>query len=402
MRVLVNGLVSLGARTGIGHYAGELVRSLRAQTGDAAVDVFPPAWLASVHRVWGRCRSRIDRSTDAPVRAQEASSGPSWRARLLTGLRAGGQVFLERCFQAASRTGYDLYHEPNVVPFSCDLPTVTTVHDLSVLLHPEWHPAHRVAHHQKRFAAGLARSCHVVTGSEFTRQEVIATLGLPPERVSRTYHGIRPNLRPLPAERVEAGRRALGLPGRYLLFLGTLEPRKNARMLLEAYCALPESLRRRCPLVLAGAGGWGAAQTHDYIDRVARHRGVLRLGYVADEQLAALYNAARALLFPSFYEGFGLPPVEMMACGGAVIASTAGAVREVAGGRAHLLDPHDRDGWHHAMRRAIADDDWCAALRQGAEEAARPFTWERCAEQTLAVYRRVLQGTDDLRRPRAA
>src|SRR5262249_6333404 len=163
---------------------------------------------------------------------------------LLTGLRAGGQVLLERGFQAASRTGYDLYHEPNVVPFSCDLPTVTTVHDLSVLLHPEWHPAHRVAHHQKRFAARLARSCHIVTGSEFTRQEVIATLGLPPERVSRTYHGIRPNLRPLPAGRVEAGRRALGLPERFLLFLGTLEPRKNARMLLEAYCALPEGLRR--------------------------------------------------------------------------------------------------------------------------------------------------------------
>jgi alpha-1,3-rhamnosyl/mannosyltransferase len=400
MRVLVNALATTGARTGIGHYAGELVRSLREQVGADSVDVFPPAWLAAVHRLWGRCRSRTDSSTPAPT--GPAPAPPSWRARLLSTLHRGGQVLVNRSFRLVSRGGYDLYHEPNVIPLPCDLPTITTVHDLSVLLHPQWHPAHRVAHYEKHFAAGLARCEHVLTVSEFTRQEVIGTLGLPPDRVSHTYNGIRPNLVPMPAAQVEVSRRALGLPPRFLLFLGTLEPRKNARMLLEVYCTLPEPLRRRYPLVLAGGGGWNAAETHAYIDQEARHKGVLRLGYVADEHLPTLYNAARVLLFPSFYEGFGLPPVEMMACGGAVIASTAGAVVEVVGRKAHLIDPDDRDGWRQALVRIASDDDWAAELRRGAEEEARPFTWQRCAAETLDVYRRVLQGGERRSRPRAA
>jgi alpha-1,3-rhamnosyl/mannosyltransferase len=102
-----------------------------------------------------------------------------------------------------------------------------------------------------------------------------------------------------------------------------------------------------------------------------------------------LYNGARALVFPSFYEGFGLPPVEMLACGGAVLASTAGAVAETVGGQAHLIEPLDIDGWREAMRRVVEDDDWWHSLRRGAVESARPFTWEQCAADTLRVYRQL-------------
>jgi alpha-1,3-rhamnosyl/mannosyltransferase len=116
---------------------------------------------------------------------------------------------------------------------------------------------------------------------------------------------------------------------------------------------------------------------------------VIHVGYVADVHMPALYNGARALIFPSFYEGFGLPPLEMLACGGAVIASTAGAIAETVGRRAHLVDPYDLDGWRAAMRRVADDDDWHRALRDGAEDAARPFTWEACAADTLRAYRAV-------------
>ncbi len=107
-------------------------------------------------------------------------------------------------------------------------------------------------------------------------------------------------------------------------------------------------------------------------------------------------------MFPSFYEGFGLPPVEMLACGGAVLASTAGAVAEVAGRKAHLIDPDDADGWREAMFRVATDDDWWRQLRRGAEEAARPFTWERCAAETRAAYERVLEKSDRVVQPKAA
>jgi alpha-1,3-rhamnosyl/mannosyltransferase len=117
--------------------------------------------------------------------------------------------------------------------------------------------------------------------------------------------------------------------------------------------------------------------------------GIIHLGYVPEAHLAALYNGARALVFPSLYEGFGLPPVEMLACGGAVLASTAGAVAETVGGQAHLIEPLDVDGWRQAMQRVLTDEDWWQSLRRGAVEAAKPFTWEQCAVDTIQVYRKL-------------
>jgi alpha-1,3-rhamnosyl/mannosyltransferase len=182
------------------------------------------------------------------------------------------------------------------------------------------------------------------------------------------------------------------LPAEYLLHVGNLEPRKNVLMLLRDYCSLPEALRRRFPLVLVGGWGWNTAELAEYLHEQARPRGVLHLGYLADEHLGTLYNGARALVFPTFYEGFGLPPLEMLACGGAVLASTAGAVVETVGRQAHLVDPHDEDGWREALLRVLGDDDWWHHLRRGAVEAARPFTWQRCAAETMQVYR-ALTGT---------
>jgi alpha-1,3-rhamnosyl/mannosyltransferase len=273
-----------------------------------------------------------------------------------------------------------------------DVPTVATLHDLSVLLHPHWHPADRVAHFERRFHEGLKRCRHFFAISEFARREIIAALGLRPDQVTRTYMGIRPGLGRLPADQVRAALARLGLPPRYLLYLGTIEPRKNVLTLLRAYCALPGAVRERYPLLLVGGWGWNAGPVADYLENKGRHCGVRQVGYVPDESVPALYNGARALAFPSFYEGFGLPPLEMMACGGAVLASTAGALVETVGCRAHLIDPRDEEGWRAALLRVATDDDWWEGLRRGVEAVARPFTWDRCAADTLAVYRALSAG----------
>ncbi len=288
------------------------------------------------------------------------------------------------------REKYDLYHEPNILPMPCDSPTVATLHDLSAIAHPEWHPADRVKQYERHLQRALAQCVHFLTGSDFTRGEIIRELGVAPERVTRVYHGIREGLAPLPADQVAAGLKALGLPASYLLHVGTLEPRKNLEMLLRAYCSLPDTVRGRCPLLLVGKWGWNTGALADYLDSEARHRGVIHVGYLPEEHLGLLYNGARGLVFPSFYEGFGLPPLEMMACGGAVLASTAGAVAEVVGSRGQLIEPQDADGWRDAMLRAIMENDWIQSLRTGVRQWAAPFTWRRCAADTLQTYRHIV------------
>jgi alpha-1,3-rhamnosyl/mannosyltransferase len=397
MRVVVNELMALGLRAGIGHYTAELLRCLRQQAPADQIDAFPQGWLRRCKLAYAGARAAKPAST-APAGQLPAPRSPKTAARgwVLDQLRRWGRLAAGWSFRSfCARGRYQLYHEPNYVPLSSDLPTVVTVCDLSVLLHPQWHPADRVAYFERHFQRGLARCQHVLAISEFGRQEIIRTLYVPPERVTCTYLGIRPDLRPLSEAEVAPVLRRLGLPPRYLLCLGTIEPRKNVLTLLRAYCALPAALRERWPLVLAGAWGWNTEAVADYFHAEARHRGVLHLGYVADAHLAAVYNGARALVYPSRYEGFGLPPLEMMACGGAVLASTAEALAETVGGQAHLVHPEDVDGWRAALARVLTDDNWWRALRQGAMAHARRFTWDRCAEETWAVYRTVLgQGMD--------
>jgi alpha-1,3-rhamnosyl/mannosyltransferase len=149
---------------------------------------------------------------------------------------------------------------------------------------------------------------------------------------------------------------------------------------------------------LVGSWGWNTTAVAQYLHAEARHRGVIHLGYLDESYVPAVYNGARALLYPSLYEGFGLPPVEMLACGGAVLASTAGALVETVGGHAHLLHPADVDAWRTALLRVVTDDDWWNHLRRGAVAAARPYTWDRCAADTLRVYRALTDTAAPVRR----
>lgn len=402
MRVIVGGLAALGQKTGIGHYTTQLLRCLQEQTEPGVVEVFPRGWLGRVRSAAAAARPRMEvrvEQSEGVVRRSLATL----RNAAVTGLRQAGRAVLAGYFRAVcARQKYDLYHEPNFVPLPCDCRTVTTICDLSVLLHPEWHPADRVHHFERHFHRGLSRSHHFIAISDWGRQEIIDTLNIPPEQITRTYMGIRPGLAPLPPEKVQPVLRQLGLPDRYLLYLGTIEPRKNVLLLLRAYCSLPASLREQTPLVLAGGWGWNTREVAEYYHSEAKHRGVLHLGYVSDDHVPALYNGAHALVYPSLYEGFGLPPLEMMACGGAVLASTAGSLVELLSAHVPLIDPMDLDGWRSALQRVLTDADWRQRLRRGVREVARPFTWDQCAADTLNVYRAVCGEPVLKRRPLAA
>ena len=400
MRIVMNYLAAAGAaKTGVGHYTAELLRCLRQQSGEDVIDTFPGLLGQHAQAAWMRFRSTRMPPPSVSTAPPKTTARLSLRQRMFQALRTSGRVARRTIFRQLCRwKNYDLYHEPNFIPLPCDCPTATTLHDLSVLLHPEWHPAERVAQFEEHFRRGLAQCIHFFTVSDFVRREVIQTLGLAPHQVTRTYNGIRPGLVPLPSAEVAETLRGLDLPQRYLLYVGTIEPRKNIMTLLHAYCSLPEQVRSNWPLLLVGGWGWNAADVAEFLESGARQRGVLYRNYIAEEHLAALYNGARALVFPSFYEGFGLLPVEMLACGGAVLASTAGALVETVGGQAHLIEPLDLDGWRQAIQRVVTDDDWWHSLRKGAVETAKPFTWERCAADTLHAYRELCGEREPLKR----
>jgi alpha-1,3-rhamnosyl/mannosyltransferase len=396
MRVVVNQLSALGRKTGIGHYTGQLLRSLQAMA-PGEIDAFPSGLVRRGCRVLTRARNWRAGATVFGDRTSKNSVRSTFRTQALEYLRQGEEALLGRYFRVVcSRARYDLYHEPNGIGFILDRPTVTTIHDLSVLLHPAWHPRDRVIYYERHFQRHLGQCAHVLVVSDFVRRQVIDHLNIPAERVTRAYQGIRADLRPMTPSEMEPVLKQLELPGRYLLYVGTLEPRKNILRLLQAYCSLPNSLRSEWPLLLVGDWGWNTSEVAGYLHDTARHRGVIHRGYVKDRHLAAIYNGARALLYPSWYEGFGLPPLEMMACGGAVLASTADAIVETTGRRAHRIPPDDVDGWRTSMQRVLEDNDWWQSLRVGVQAVVRPYTWEACARETLRVYRSVARHSDQI------
>ena len=381
MRVLLNGLPALKRKTGVGHYTAELAAALaRGFPGDELT--LYPGDLATM--LWGRLPKRPARpgapaGAPRPFRAALASVGKSL-ARDAVGLHFGAY---------SRHFGFDVYHETNFVPYPTGLPTVLNVHDLSVFLHPEWHPADRVGHHRRHFLEGLRRADRVLTISDAVRRELVEHCAVPAERVTTVYCGVSPAFRPHAPAELAAVNRRLDLPPRYLLSVGTVEPRKNLAMLFAAYASLPDEARSRCPLVVAGPWGWKSGAVREFYEGVGRGRGIRHLGYVADADLPPLYAGSTALLYPSFYEGFGLPPVEMLACGGRVIASTDAAVREVCGDAAEALDPADPDAWRAAMLHAIDSPDATAPEVERRRARAARYTWGRAAVETRAVYEAV-------------
>ncbi len=388
MRIVFNLLTTLKPKTGVGQYAARLFAALQEQLPAGSIEGFPTGALAAAVR-----RAQMVRA-GGPA-ATERSTLANLSAFAKRGLRAAVDSGLGFAFRAVCRQrSYELYHEPNFIPLGHGVPTIVTVHDLSVLTHPEWHPADRVRHHEKFFRSGLAVARHIVTDSQFVRRQVIEHLGAAPDRAAAIHCGVSPEFF---AASVPPAH--LNLPPRYLLYVGTIEPRKNVLTLLKAYCDLPASARRSCPLILAGGWGWKSADVADFLRETAVEKGVIHLGYTHDLDLPSLYAGARALVFPSFDEGFGLPPLEMLAAGGAVLSSPAGSLAEVLGRHAHFIDPRDLVGWRDGLLQAATDDDWLADIRHGGRAHAATFTWARCAAQTIDVYRQVL-GID--RKPLAA
>jgi glycosyltransferase involved in cell wall biosynthesis len=224
--------------------------------------------------------------------------------------------------------------------------------------------------------------------SETTRRDVVTRYGIPPERVRVVYHGVNPRFKPVRLAASQQIKDKYQLPDQYILAVGTIEPRKNLVVLLEAY----HVLRQHNPdlqLVIAGKRGWHSEPFFERLQTLGLTDQVKLLGFVPDEDLPALYNFAEAFAFPSIYEGFGLPVLEAMACGTPVVCSNTSSLPEVAGEAALLLAPTDTRGWSTALQQVLDNPALRADLRQRGLRQAAQFTWAETAQQTLALYRTV-------------
>jgi glycosyltransferase involved in cell wall biosynthesis len=269
------------------------------------------------------------------------------------------------------------------------VPTVLTVHDLIFRQLPGHHKPLNRGYLNLTLPLYCRRATHIIAISECTRRDVTAAYDLPPEKVTVIYEAADPRFRPQTSARVTAVRQQYGLPERYILFVGTIEPRKNLTRLLHAFEALHGD--DLCDaLVIVGRRGWLFGDFFAELERSPVRDAVLVPGYVPDEALPAIYTGARALAFPSLYEGFGLPALEAMACGTAVACSGTSSLPEVAGDAALYFDPSSQGSIVETLRQLLSDADLRSELTQRGLERAARFSWDRVAVETKAVYDAVM------------
>ena len=287
----------------------------------------------------------------------------------------------------------DLFHSPDfVLPPTGRTPTLLTIHDLSFLRVPEYYvPAFR-RYLEGAVARAAGRADHILADSESTRQDIIELMPVQKERVTVLYPGVDPRFRPIRTQTVlDAVRERYALPDRFVLGLSTLQPRKNFAGLIEGFRRLVQAGGNEpavadLQLVIAGGKGWMVEETYAAVSKAEMEAHVHFAGFVDDDDLPALYNLSAAFAFPTWYEGFGLPVLEAMACGTPVVCADNSSLPEVAGQAALLVDAGDPDALAEALIQVLVKADLRARLAVAGPEQAMRFTWPAAAQQLLGVY----------------
>lgn len=268
-----------------------------------------------------------------------------------------------------------------------------TLHDLTHLHYPETQPPARLQEIERRLATGVRQAQVILTDSQAIADEAQSCFGLPAERFVVAPLGVAERFHPRDAHTIDPVLKAHAVTAReYFLCVGTLEPRKNLRLALRAHALLPEAVRQRFPLLIVGMAGWQREQFSAELRQALASGHVCLLGYLPDEHLAQLLAGARALIFPSLYEGFGLPVLEAMASGTPVLLTRASAMPEVAGDAGNYIEPDNADGLRDALIRLLDDQVHWQACREAGLQQARLFSWQRCAQATAGAYRQAMGG----------
>ncbi|RLC69773.1 MAG: glycosyltransferase family 1 protein [Chloroflexi bacterium] len=291
----------------------------------------------------------------------------------------------------------DVFHSPDfTLPPVWRARAVLTVHDLSFLRVPECFTGALRRYLERVVPRSVRRADHVIADSHSTKRDLVELLGTPAGKVTVIHSGVEPRFRPI-VDRAALGpvRQRYDLPERFIISVGTLQPRKNFATLVEAFARLKSETgnwkpgARSLKLVIAGGRGWLYEEIFARVEALGLQGDVLFPGFVADEDLPALYNLAEAFVLPSLYEGFGLPPLEAMACGTPVVTSNVSSLPEVVGDAGLMVEPADVESLAAAIERVLEDGGLRREMVQRGLARAKEFTWERAARRLLGVYTRM-------------
>jgi glycosyltransferase involved in cell wall biosynthesis len=372
MRIALDGLPLTETLTGVGHYTLELVTHLaNSFEDDEFIVVSPRPFLRSIDKKTNRCRNlRFIRSTVNPI------------------TRYWWSIGLPRYIR---KNEIDLFHGTNFeVPLGVACPRVLTIHDLSHLLHPETFETRIVRRSRRRLPLMARAATMIVTPTEAVRGEVHEYLGIPLARLAAVPEASRAGVAFVEEEKSWPIRQRFGIADNFLLYVGTIEPRKNLLTLVRAF----EQVRSRRPsslqLVLAGRKGWMVDDLFRYLKQSSGAGDVIFTGYVTDNELSALYSSCSLFVYPSLYEGFGLPPLEAMVCGAPVIASRIPSLSEVVGSAARLVTPNSVEELTAAIVELLDDVQQRQELSVAGKRRVAQFSWANTAREVHKVYEQAI------------
>jgi len=266
--------------------------------------------------------------------------------------------------------------------------SVMTIHDVNyIFLHKNWRSRFYYNHLFRKSAYLVDK---IITVSKSAKSQISQFLQMPEEKIKMIYEAASPSFSPVEYQLLDEVQRRYGIGGRYILGVGTLEPNKNFRGLLRAYHLVRERMQTRIQLVLVGQKGWDYSELLSEFEDSRYRRDIIRTGYVSDNDLVALYTGAEVFVFPSFYEGFGLPVLEAMSCGTPVITSNSSSLPEVVGDAGLLIDPRNIQEIVEAIMKILHDESLQQSLSSKALKRAQCFSWDRCVQETIEVYQRVV------------
>ncbi len=368
MRIAFDGTTLTPGRTGVGYYTEHLLQHLAREveaTGDEIV-------------VLSNKPIDTERPLPAHVRVHEGHRFP---------VRIGWMQM--RAARALDAVRPDVAHFTNgMMPIGSPVSTIVTIHDMSLRLYPQCHPVRRLLLNRPLMRVAITQAASIVTVSDSARKDLQRLHGVPADRVSVVHEAASPAFRPI-ADRAELDRvrERYGLPPVFALYVGTIEPRKNLSRLIDAFAV---ARARGIPhhLVCVGPYGWSSRDLAGRVERLGLNETVHFTGYADFKDLPALYNLAEFFIFPSLYEGFGLPVVEAMASGIPVITSNTSSLGEIAGGAALTVDPTSIEALTEAIGRLATDGELRHEIALRGLQRSRMFSWTQTAKEMLAVYHR--------------